>query len=644
MIKDLFAIRSFSEFKEKDKELTKTREHYLTQNKVTKIPRQTIFSSWERCKKSKVNPNWLQAQFVLSNKNELIEKKEENKFLLELVAPFVEEIFKKSSDKNLLVVLCDKEGILIDGRGHNNAWKKVEIHHFFPGANWSEDSAGTNAIGTALITEGPTQVFAAEHFCEGWQSYVCSAAPIRDPLTREILGILDITGEKESIEAHNLNHVITQVKRIESFLKQRLVKENIEIFQSIIDIIEDPFVIIDIKGKMKLCNPSAKNVFSLHKDENILHFFDELNSFGLEDLLTREAELSLRNCWIVKFYPYKINGALQGGMVLFKRERQKGKIKKSKRYSARYQFSDIITQYQPLVRLVDDARKASFSDKTVLITGESGTGKEILAQSIHSHGSWRHGPFVGVNCGAVPKDLIASELFGYEKGAFTGAQSQGKKGMFLLADQGTILLDEIGDLPLSVQASLLRVLEERHIHPVGGQTPIPIDVRVIAATNKDLEKEVSLGNFREDLYFRINVINFHLPPLRERITDMPLLVEQIIFNSNRKISIDPVVFEVLKRYDWPGNIRELRNVLDQALFYAKDKIGLEQLPKNFIDKIENIEKKLVTDNIDQEKDLVDDKKQLLNALEKTRWNITRTARILNISRMTVYRKMKRYGL
>lgn len=643
MIKDLFAIQSFSEFKEKDKELSKSREHYLTQNKVTKVIRETIFSSWERCKKSKVDPKWLQAQLVYSNKGELIEKKEENKFLLELVTPFVEEIFKKSSDRNLLVVLCDKEGVLIDGRGHNNAWKKVEVHHFFPGANWSEDSAGTNAIGTALITGRPTQVFAAEHFCDGWQSYVCSAAPIRDPLTRDILGILDITGEKESIEAHNLNHVITQVKRIQSLLKQRMVKENIEIFQSIIDVIEYPFMIIDIKGIVKLCNPSAKNVFSLHKDENILHFFDELNSYGLEDLLIKEAELSFRNCWIAKFYPYKMNGTLLGGLVLFKRERQK-KIKKFKRHSARYQFSDIITQYQPLVRLVDDAKKAAFSDKTVLITGDSGTGKEILAQSIHSHGSRRQGPFVGVNCGAVPKDLIASELFGYEKGAFTGAQSQGKKGMFLLADQGTILLDEIGDLPLSVQASLLRVLEERHIYPVGGETPIPIDVRVIAATNKDLEKEVSLGNFREDLYFRINVINFHLPPLRERIADMSLIVEKIIFNSNRKISIDPIVLDVLKRYDWPGNIRELRNVLDQALFYAKDKIGLEQLPKNIISKIGNIEKKFVADNFDQKEVLIDDKEQLLNTLEKTRWNITQTARILNISRMTVYRKMKRYGL
>lgn len=643
------AVPSFTQFKEKDEQLVISREQYLVKNKVSDTVREVILSSWERCKQLNVNPNWSKAQLVYFNERQLLDKKEENEFLMKIAAPVLEEMAKSSFCENLLFVLCDSQGVILDGKGSGYGWGRAEPHHFLPGANWSEKSAGTNAIGTALESGQPTQVFAAEHFCEALQSYVCSAAPIKDPLTNKILGILDITGEKETIEAHNLHFVISQAKKIEHHLTLRLEKENMMMFNAIADAFEEPFVVIDIKGVVRRSNHSAMRVLSIHEGANISgSLYDPLDQTRLQELLNKSGEEKLRfhngNHWVAKFYPYKIDGNLLGGMVVFKKDQQKTKIVVSKRFPTRYQFSDIITKHPPLIDLLERAKKAAFSEKTVLITGETGTGKEVLAQSIHAHGSRRQGPFVGVNCGAIPKELLASELFGYEKGAFTGAQAQGKKGKFLLADQGTILLDEVGDLPLSLQVSLLRVLEERHIYPLGGERPIPVDVRVIAATNKDLEKEVELGNFREDLYYRLNVIHFRLPPLRERVEDLPLLIKKMVCEAKgREIPIDPEVLETLMRYDWPGNIRELKNVLDQALFYAEDRIGMEHLPDRIVEKAFHKEKFVVKDSLQRERQ-PDEKEELLRVLEKTKWNITRTARILNVSRMTVYRKMKRYGL
>ena len=507
---------------------------------------------------------------------------------------------------------------------------------------------GTNAIGTALESGQPIQVFAAEHFCEALQSYVCSAAPIKDPVTKKTLGILDITGEKETIEAHNLQYVISQAKKIEYHLTLQLEKENMMMFNAIADAFEEPFVVIDIKGVVRRSNHSAMRILSIHEGANISsRLYDPLDQARLQELLNKSGEEKLRfhngNNWVAKFYPYKIDGNLLGGMVVFKNETEN-----ENRLIQEVPHAVSIFRYHnetlASIDLLERAKKAAFSDKTVLITGETGTGKEVLAQSIHAHGSRRQGPFVGVNCGAIPKELLASELFGYEKGAFTGALAQGKKGKFLLADQGTILLDEIGDLPLSLQVSLLRVLEERHIYPLGGEKPIPVDVRVIAATNKDLEKEVELGHFREDLYYRLNVIHFRLPPLRERVEDLPLLIKKIVCEAKgREIPIDPEVLETLMRYDWPGNIRELKNVLDQALFYAEDRIGMEHLPDRIVEKAFHKEKFVVKDSLQRVRQ-PDEKEELLRVLEKTKWNITRTARILNVSRMTVYRKMKRYGL
>lgn len=252
-----------------------------------------------------------------------------------------------------------------------------------------------------------------------------------------------------------------------------------------------------------------------------------------------------------------------------------------------FTFDDIIGNSPGLREVVDLAKQVASSDSTILLQGESGTGKEMFAQAIHSHSNRNNGPFVAINCAAIPRDLVESELFGYEAGAFTGAKRGGRPGKFELVNGGTIFLDEIGDMPLETQVKLLRVLQQKQIIRVGGQKAIPIDIRVIAATNKDLGQEVERGNFREDLYYRLNVIPINIPPLRERGEDLVILASHMVEKLSRQLGkrltgIAPEAMECLKKYPWTGNVRELVNVLERAVNIAA---GTSILRKHLPEKI-----------------------------------------------------------
>ena len=243
----------------------------------------------------------------------------------------------------------------------------------------------------------------------------------------------------------------------------------------------------------------------------------------------------------------------------------------SKHLSAKYSFNHIVGTSKELEWVKELGRKVAMSTTTVLLKGESGTGKELFAHAIHNESHRRLGPFIKVNCAAIPETLFESELFGYREGAFTGAQKKGKKGKFALADKGTIFLDEISELPLTMQVKLLRVLQEKEIEPVGAEASEAVDVRIIAASNRDLETLVKNGLFRHDLYYRLNVVMLEIPPLRSRRDDIPLLIQFHLRQLEKETGIpvegvDPDVAEILRQHDWPGNVREMRNVLEQALY------------------------------------------------------------------------------
>lgn len=311
---------------------------------------------------------------------------------------------------------------------------------------------------------------------------------------------------------------------------------------------------------------------------------------------------------------------------------------------------DIIGETEPMLNVKKLARRASRTSSTLLITGASGTGKEVIAQAIHTRSVRREGPFVSVNCGAIPENLLESELFGYVDGAFTGAKKGGKPGKFELAEGGTILLDEIGDMPLYMQVKILRVLQDREVWRIGATTSTKIDARVMASTNQDLKKLVKENKFRQDLYYRLNVLEIYMPPLKERIDDLPLLIDTLIQRINSKIGSDakgitPESLEVLKRYSWPGNVRELENLLEQAINWSDDPIvDIGKIPaKPWEAERDNPVVTLAPANYrgfieETEKDLI------INALTKANGNKTKAARSLNMQRSVLYKKLERLGV
>jgi two-component system nitrogen regulation response regulator NtrX len=289
----------------------------------------------------------------------------------------------------------------------------------------------------------------------------------------------------------------------------------------------------------------------------------------------------------------------------------------------------------------------------VLITGENGTGKELVARSIHAHSQRANKPFVEVNCAAIPEELIESELFGHEKGSFTGATAL-RKGKFDLAHEGTLFLDEIGDMSLKTQAKVLRILQEKKFERVGGSRTIEVDVRVIAATNKDLEAEIVKGNFREDLYYRLNVLPFEVPPLRERKEDIPRLVDHFLQffcgKESREIkTLTPEAMAALVNYSWPGNVRELKNIVERLVIMVPDQLISEKhLPAALIPKKNETAKSGVTPALEagtfREAKEEFEKEYLLQKLEENDWNISRTAEVIEIERSNLHRKIKSFGI
>jgi DNA-binding NtrC family response regulator len=303
-------------------------------------------------------------------------------------------------------------------------------------------------------------------------------------------------------------------------------------------------------------------------------------------------------------------------------------------------FHEIIGRSSAMVRVLEQVSLVSQSETTVLIRGESGTGKELIARAIHANSTRRYMPIVVVNCGALAEGIIESELFGHERGAFTGAQYR-RKGKFEMADGGTLFLDEIGDISLKTQVDLLRVLEEKTICRVGGNSLVSVDFRLITATNKDLEALVTEGRFREDLYYRLNVFSIAIPPLRERREDIPMLVEHFLKKYTQSMNkplftVSPEAMELLVNYDWPGNVRELQNAIERAVLVCKaSAIRPADLPFH-VNEAKEVPSGESLAHIERQ--------HVKRILEQSEWNISRAARLLGIDRVTVYNKIRKYGL
>jgi transcriptional regulator with PAS, ATPase and Fis domain len=312
----------------------------------------------------------------------------------------------------------------------------------------------------------------------------------------------------------------------------------------------------------------------------------------------------------------------------------------------RYTFDKILTNNQSMLRLIEQARRIADSSATVLILGESGTGKELFAQALHEASSKKKGPFVAINCGAIPRDLIESELFGYDEGAFSGAKKKGKPGKFELACGGTLFLDEVGELPLESQAKLLRVLEERKIDRLGGTAPISVDFRLVAATNRDLGTIVNSGKFRSDLYYRINEFPIEIPPLRSRPEDIPLLARHFLEEVSRRerlpmLKISEEALEALIHHDWPGNVRELRGLMRQMTWKAQ---GLTIEPHHLPPSLNKGQSTTGISGTLEEQLVRAERAVIESTLQAAKGNRALTARMLGIHRTALYKKMARLGI
>jgi len=340
------------------------------------------------------------------------------------------------------------------------------------------------------------------------------------------------------------------------------------------------------------------------------------------------------------FDPETLERMVRGAVE--KRRLQKENVQLKRSLEEMERFSEIVGKSGAIQQVLEMVQTVAQTDATVLIRGESGTGKELVARAIHAHSNRRYMPIVIVNCGALPEGVLESELFGHERGAFTGAQYR-RKGKFEMADGGTLFLDEIGDVGLKTQMDLLRVLEEKAIYRVGGNVRIPVDFRVVAATNRDLEVAVAEKAFREDLYYRLNVFTIRIPPLRERREDIPMLAEhflqRLVRSMNRAIEgFSPDAMAALVARDWPGNVRELRNAIERAaVVRTQGWILPEDFPFDG--------QASAAEAIANGKSLADlEKVHIAKILKETGWNISRTARLLEIDRVTLYNKMRKYGI
>ena len=444
--------------------------------------------------------------------------------------------------------------------------------------------------------------------------------------------------------------VIDDEENMRHFLKSLLEKEGYKVFlakngRAGIEILENDkisTVLCDIRMPEMDGIEFLKEISNRNIDTTVI----TMSAYGTIDLAIETMKLGAYD-YISK--PFKPDEILLTLIKAAERESLKNEnINLRKEVEQKYSFSNIIGKSPEIINIFDIIKKISGFKSSVLLTGESGTGKELVAKAIHYNSSRKDNPFVAVNCGAIPETLLESELFGHKKGSFTGAVNN-RKGIFEEADGGTLLLDEIGDIPLNLQVKLLRVLQEGETRRIGQDTPTPVNVRIIAATAKDLAQEVTNSTFREDLYYRLNVLPIHIPPLRERKDDIHLLVKHFIkkYNKAHSLSIKPPgpsVLKALMGHSWPGNIRELENIIERSMILASgDNLDIKDM-QNTLATLKISDLNLITEEIFSIKKIsrIIEKKLIFKALQKTGGNKSRAAKLLEISYPSLLSKIDDY--
>ncbi|MDD4779316.1 MAG: sigma 54-interacting transcriptional regulator [Tissierellia bacterium] len=579
---------------------------------------------------------------------------EKNKDMIKIALPFMKILYDFLKGSGFSLYVTDKDGIVLTIIGDEDIIDAQAETGIKVGTDMSEESVGTNAIGTALYENCSLQLSGKEHYINIYQRWTCSAAVIHDD-SGNIIGCLNLTGKSYSKHLHTLGLVVAAVKSIENQLK--VLKTQYELYNAykylnkVMDSINSGIFAADTNGVIKAINKSLCKMLCVEEEKiinnsseiilkNWKHILEELkeeNSYESKEIVLTINEKRKR--YHLSVYPINDNKDNIVGMVAIFNDMKDvyNLVNKYTGMTATYTFDDIIGKSASTKNLKRQAKNISDSPSTVLIQGESGTGKELIAQAIHNNSNRRNNNFVAINCGAIPKNLIESELFGYEEGAFTGAKKGVHYGKFELASGGTLFLDEIGEMPLDMQVSLLRVLQEGCVSRLGSNKCIYVDVRIIAATNKKLKDEIKKGNFREDLYYRLNVIPIHIAPLRERKDDIELLINYFLKEKVIKLGkpmpiISKDLYNKLINYSWPGNIREMENCIENIVnLNGNTTFNFEN------NSIDNNNTKAFDYSMCSLKEI--EENAIISCVEKCNGNITKASKILGINRSTIYYKI-----
>ncbi|WP_153731403.1 sigma-54-dependent Fis family transcriptional regulator [Sporosarcina obsidiansis] len=606
-----------------------------------------ISESWKNSKKLGVNPFQTKIQEIIPH-HDLDNRLRQNEQLLSYATTRISHYFDLLHETQTMLSITDRQGTILQSWGDKQTLKRAERLNIFAGGTWSEKSAGTNAVGVTLKTKQSAQVLFSEHFCEKNHDWYCVATPITAPFTKELLGIVNIAGSNPKVHPHTFKLIIAETHNLSNLIigqvYENAIRENL-FLTAAMEEIEEAILVIDSnkniieRNKTALFDPILSKVSQIQSFNGLDELLNHSMLSGkkiLNEVLKMQHTKQTYNCSI---HPISFQDMYLGAVIFLKQTRTLSKhqnkqiIENTTQKMVTNSFQYITGSSTAFSHVLKQAKKAATIDATILLSGETGTGKEVFAQAIHQASDRRNKPFIAINCGAVPQGLLESELSGYEAGAFTGARAKGSPGKFEMAQGGTIFLDEIGDMPLDLQVHLLRILEEREVTRIGSAKAIPIDVRIIAATHRDLSRAVADGLFREDLLYRLKIIQLTIPSLRDRIADVPALTQRFIDElsgqfGKQHVQLTSETVKCLTDYHWPGNIRELKNVIQQALFNMEGEILTPiHLPCE------------LTDNLQQT-----EKEQLLEALQAENRIVTHAAKRLGISRATMYRQMKKFNI
>ena len=645
-----------------DRDTMRAWERFLAGESSGSVP-SALIASWQRSLESGVNPSANLAPFAVHG--DAVEAlRWRHRELLAASDRLFAATADLFADSHSILLLTNQDGVILKAAGDLRTLTAGEKIHLTAGGDWREGMAGTNGIGTALATGEPTYIHGSEHFCEGIKSWSCAAAPICEPGTGAIIGVLDISGPPSTYQINNLTLAITAARQIEMVLAEQSARQHMRLLAFCLQRLSssDAAGMIAIDRRGRLVHTTGRVPLPVGIGER----FPGMDESSAVEDWARRLPQGLRAEW---FNPVVVEGSTIGAMLVVPAMRSRssgnrtaernnalgngagsdaGSEAGSEADPQRNCFAQILGQSAVMLAAVNRGRQLARRRVPVLIEGETGVGKELFARAIHGeeHGG---GAFVAYNCGAASKELIGSELFGHVRGAFTGATAEGRPGRFELAHGGTLCLDEIGELPLELQPVLLRALEEGVVYRLGDTQPRRVDVRLLAMTNRNLHDEVKSGRFRGDLYYRISVTRIRIPPLRERDIDIDLLVEHF----NRRLALrhavalrrlNPEVMAALRAYSWPGNVREMRNIIENLLLTSREEeVALDELPLELLAETATVgmaEPALLQSTSLEETERV----AIARAVHGAHGNLAQAARSLGVSRSTLYRKLELYQL